>query len=567
MRRAAPLLTVMAMLAWPVATLSAQTATAATRIGSSVGNPTVAVIVRARPGQRQQAADAVRSAGGRIGRDLPIVEGFTARLPAAAAQRLGADRAVQAVTPDTVVRFSSITPGGGPLGLASNYPASTGASVVWSKADRGDQVTVAVIDTGIAPVSDLAGRLIAGPDFSGEHDSTVDSYGHGTVMAGIIAGDGAGSAADPGGAYVGMAPDAKVLAVKVAGRDGATDVSTVLAAMQWVGSHADQYGIRAVNLSWGTTSTQSPAVDPLNFAVERLWHMGVVVVAAAGNQGPTASTITKPGDDPLVITAGAYDDRLDAGQSNDVIPAWSSRGPTASGLAKPDLVAPGRTIVSTRSPGSFVDTTYPEARIGAAYIRGSGTSQATAVVSGAVALMLSRRGWLTPDQVKYALTSTSLPIAGVPQAYQGRGRLWLPTALDRKVRNAPAQQFAATGQGSIEQSRGGHHVSTICPGDATSTTIVGEIDALCQPWNSDTWTSDVWTSDTWTHSSWSSDTWTSDTWTSDTWTSDTWTSDFLTAFWGLRTPWWHRVAGEPAELGPAEPQSISRMSGREDRDP
>ncbi|MDP9239142.1 MAG: S8 family serine peptidase [Actinomycetota bacterium] len=519
------------------------------------------MIVRARPGHRHQAALAVRSAGGTLGRDLTIVDGFAARLPASAARRLGTDRSIAAITPNRAVRFSSLTSAAvGPL-IASNYPTSTGASSVWGKTNSGGEVTVALIDTGVRQVDDLAGRVMAGPDFSAEGDSRTDSYGHGTVMAGIIAGDGTDSAGDLAGAYIGMAPRATVLSVKVAGRNGATDVSTVLAAMQWVGSHAAANHIRAVNISWGTTSDQSPTLDPLNYAVERLWSAGVVVIAAAGNAGPAAGTITKPGDDPMVITAGAYDDRLDAGLTNDLIPAWSSRGPTAAGLVKPDLVAPGRTIVATRSPGSYVDTTFPEARIGSAYIRGSGTSQATAVVTGAVALMFAYRPWLTPDQVKYALTATAQPIAYISPTVQGQGRLWLPTALGLRVRSAPDQHSSATGLGSIEQSRGDRHVETICAGNTTVTRIEGEQDALCLPWNPQQWT----TSDAWTSDAWTSDAWTADSWTADSWTADSWTSDFLTAFWGVRTPWWHRVPGEAAEVAPRQLALTTAMAKREDR--
>ncbi len=561
----------------PLAIVGALTATGALSGPGLLGSPAathpavsglpaagsaVRVIVQARPGQAQQAAVALRSAGAQIGRSLPIVDGFAAQLPAGAVQRLAADPAIRRVTPDTAVHFSSLSTSAAPV--AGNYPTSTGARTAWSRADRGGGVTVAVIDTGIAPVADLAGRVVAGPDFSGEGDSRADTYGHGTVMAGIIAGDGASSAGAAGGAYVGMAPAARLLSVKVAGRNGATDVSTVLAAMQWVGSYASTYGIRVLNLAWGTTSHQSPAVDPLNFAVERLWRSGIVVVAAAGNGGPAGGTVTKPGDDPLVITAGAYDDRLNALISDDTVPAWSSRGPTAAGFAKPDLVAPGRSIVATKSPGSYVDTTFPEARIGSAYIRGSGTSQATAVVSGGVALMLSSHGRLTPDQVKFGLAVTSLPISGAGRATQGRGRLWLPVALNLQLPTVPGQQFSASGRGSIEQSRGGRHVETVCAGTQTVSRIAGEQDALCQPWNSDSWTSDSWTSDSWTASSWSSNSWTSDSWTSDSWTSDSWTSSFQTAFWGDRTPWWNRIPGEPAQIQPARPRAMARLSDHED---
>jgi len=181
-------------------------------------------------------------------------------------------------------------------------------------------------------MNDLAGRVVHGPDLSGE-GTVIDSCGHGTVMAGLIAGSGADSATDPGGAYTGMAPEATVVAVKVAGANGAVDVSTMLQAMHWVSAYASQYNIRVLNLSFGVPSTQNPSVDPLDYAVERLWNQGIVVVVAAGNSGPNPTSITKPGDDPEVLTVGAYND------ADGTIPAWSATSPApsraSSGAAQP----------------------------------------------------------------------------------------------------------------------------------------------------------------------------------------------------------------------------------------
>src|SRR5438876_1038386 len=191
-------------------------------------------------------------------------------------------------------------------------------------------------------------------NLSGE-SSCNDSYGHGTFIAGIIAGNGTSS----NGAYKGIAPAAKLVSVKVAGADGSADVSNVLAAIQWVVSFKDRYGIKVLNLSLGTDSTQSYRVDPLNYAVERAWDAGIVVVVSASNRGPAAGTISKPGDDPLVVTVGAVDDMGTPGLGDDQLPNFSSHGPTAAdGLAKPDLAAPGAHIVSLRAPGSARDTQF-----------------------------------------------------------------------------------------------------------------------------------------------------------------------------------------------------------------
>jgi len=498
------------------------------------------VVLRAAPGRVADAQAAVRAAGGRVGRPLPLVDGFTALISPSGVRSVAADPAVRAISADRIVRlatgsFSADT-------TRSNYPKSSGAVAAWSRGVLGDGVGVALIDTGVAAVADLAGRVDAGPDFSAEGDSRRDSYGHGTVMAGVIAGDGA-AAGEEDTAYVGMAPHARVISVKVAGRNGVTDVSTVLAAMQWVASFRDMYGIRVVNLSWGTESTQSPGVDPLDYAVERLWRAGLVVVAAAGNAGPEDGKITKPADDPVVISAGAYADRGNTDPADDEVTLWSSRGPTPEGVVKPDLVAPGRRLIAVRSPGSYIEEAYPSAHVDRAYIRGSGTSQAAAVVSGAAALLLAARPDLRPDQVKHALRASAAPLAAVPATAQGAGRLAVGDALDVDVSAAPVQETVGTGRGSLDASRGGRYVTTVCPGDETATPIIGEQDVRCRPWLSHAWTSDSWTSD-----SWSSDSWSSDSWSSDSWSSDSWSSDgFLSAYWGYRTRPDRQLPGEPSE--------------------
>jgi serine protease AprX len=344
---------------------------------------TEAVRARRRPGRRGAAAGRRRRRDGRRASTCPSWLPPRASSPS---PRSASPLRPAAGTGDAVK---------GASGFAT--PESLGAA--WSTGNRGKGVGIAVLDTGVSPVEGLAGRLVHGPDLSGE-GTTTDTYGHGTVMAGVAAGAAAGS-----GTQSGVAPEATVVAVKVAGRNGAVDVSTMLQAMHWVSAYADQYGIRVLNLSWGTDSTQDPAVDPLNHAVQRLWEQGIVVVVAAGNDGPRAGTVAKPADDPMVLSVGAYDDKGDANERNDVLAPWSSRGPTAAGTAKPELVAPGRTLVAVRSPGSAVEQENPKALVAPAYVKGSGTSQAAAVVSGLAALVVAARPELTPDQVKRVLTA------------------------------------------------------------------------------------------------------------------------------------------------------------------
>ena len=498
---------------------------------STLGSAAQQVIVSGRNGV-EAAADAVRRLGGTVGKPLGIVGGVSATIPADRLVELSRDPAVGAVTADRKAKFVEFSYD--ETTVASTFAKSTGATAAWAGGNLGAGVGVAVLDTGISEMNDLKGRIVQGPDLSGEGTS-VDTYGHGTVMAGAIAGGGADSAGAVGGAHTGVAPKAHVVAVKVAGRNGVVDVSTILQGMHWVSAYKDQYNIRVLNLSWGTSSTQDPKVDPLNYAVQRLWQQGIVVVVAAGNSGSAAGTITKPGDDPLVVTVGAYDDKGTVDPADDSLPAWTSRGPTKQGLTKPDVVAPGRTIVTARSYGSHVEANHPKALISPSYIKGSGSSQAAAVTSGLAALIVAARPHYTPDQVKRVLMASASPLAGKTGNDQGAGRIRLAAALAADPGPAVSQTPTATGLGSLEASRGGYNVTSVCPdaagnysATATATIIKGEIDVFCQPWNGQTWTGQTWTGQTWTGQTWTGTTWTGQTWTGQSWTGQTWTGQTWT---------------------------------------
>ena len=480
--------------------------------GLALTGPDAPVIVTGGAGTGR----AVREAGGRVLADLPLVGGVSAVVPAARLRSLADAADVDAVTADRQGRFVDFA--WDDLPTASTFTRTVQATQSWTRGTYGKGVGVAVLDTGVSPMPDLADRLVHGPDLSGE-GTLVDSYGHGTVMAGLIAGNGAASATRAGGAFPGVAPAAHLVSVKVAGRNGVVDVSTILEAMHWISAYREQFGIRVLNLSWGVASTQDPSVDPVNHAVQRLWSEGIVVVVAAGNSGSSAGTVTKPGDDPVVLTVGAYDDKGDLEPANDSVPQWSSRGPTATGLAKPDLVAPGRTVVSLRSPGSTIERNNPKALLAPSYIRGSGTSQATAVTSGAAALLLASRPRLTPDQVKALLTSTTSPIPNTSRFAQGTGRLQLEAAVAAPTPTA-VQTLSATGLGSIDASRGSLRVVATCGGAAVE--IRGEIDVRCQPWNGSRWSGSRWSTDAWTGVAWKGAEWTGVAWKGVAWSDAAW---------------------------------------------
>jgi serine protease AprX len=490
------------------------------------------VIVQANPGRADAAAGAAKAAGVPVGERIPLIEGFSATVDPAGLQALSASGDVRAITADRIGHFTSVdestdaglngetgdtatTPNGSP------FTEITHANKAWARGITGQGIGVAVLDTGISEMNDLKGRIVQGPDLSGEM-RTIDTFGHGTVMAGIIAGDGT-DAGGLGSGRAGIAPKAHVVAVKVAGQNGAVDVSTVLQGLHWISAYRSQFNIKVLNLSYGTRSTQSPASDPLNYAVQRLWKQGITVVVAAGNDGPNASTILKPGDDPLVITVGAYDDLGDTKARNDVVPQWASRGPTAQGLTKPDIVAPGRTLIATRSYGSTVEAGNPGSLVAPSYIKGSGSSQATAVTSGLAALILQAHPRWTPDQVKRALVSTADPIRDAAWAK----RVDAKEAVKASPSSTPVTSNA-NGLGSIEASRGGYNIVTDCGNDGSLDVIQGEIDARCEAWNGSAWTGSAWTGSAWTGSAWTGSAWTGSAWTGSAWTGSAWTGSAWT---------------------------------------
>ncbi len=421
-RRSVLALVLAAAVGWPVVA------------GASTGAPVRSVKVVVQAASVEAATDAVRRAGGSVVRDLPLVDGVAAIVPRTA--RL---TGVDAVTPDRPVRASTYDSGG--PGTAGNvYRQETQVG----QAGSGTRpVTVALVDTGVAPVGGLADNLLPVPDpqhpdqtaacanFSSE-PTCDDSYGHGTFLAGLIAGD---------APYPGMDPAARLVSVKIAGRDGAADTSQLLAAIQYVVSFREQLGIKVLNLSLGTDSTHDARKDPLNRAVERAWQAGITVVVAASNRGHDGSdgTVSKPGDDPLVITVGALDDRGTENRADDVVPPFTAQGPVVEGtpsdplvVSKPDVAAPGVGLVSLVSPGSRIEQTAPPSTVGVSgYRRGSGTSQATAVVSGAAALLLERRDW-TPDEVKAALVRGAYQV-DAPASLVGAGLVSVAASLGQTV--------------------------------------------------------------------------------------------------------------------------------------
>jgi len=414
----------LAALAMAIFPLAADHGAEFTRAAAAAGGGRSEVIVQVRPrASVRSVRAAVRRLGGDVtSRTLPVVNGFAARLSPAAARALAARDDVRAVSPNGEVRQRQFIP---TTFLKTAYPGAVQADKVWnaSMPATGKGIGVAVIDTGIdgdltdfrASQTDPGSRVIASAVVNPGATTAGDGNGHGTHVAGLIAGNGSARAADDPltARYIGVAPEANLISVKVSDEAGATTVLDVLYGLQFVLDHRQRYGIRVVNLSLSSTVAESAATDPLDAAVESVWLHGVVVVAAAGNSGTAPDAVSyAPGNDPYVVSVGATDDGGTRVFGDDVVAPWSSRGVTLDGYAKPDALAPGAHIVSTLAPGSAFQQLCAACVEDGAYFRVGGTSMSAAVVSGVVADLLEVHPNWTPDQVKGALRNTGATPAG-----------------------------------------------------------------------------------------------------------------------------------------------------------
>jgi serine protease AprX len=416
------------------------------------------------------AGDAVRAvehAGGTVLRRLPLVHGVVARLAAPTLPGF-------TVTPDRAMTVS-----GRPGTTGGTETTVRAALGLGAPTDQGAGITVAVVDTGVADVPELAGR-VSHVDVTG--DGTGDGYGHGTFVAGVVA-----------GATLGVAPGANVLDVRVGHNDGSTSLVDVMAGLQVVSEHPEA---TVVNLSLSADG----AVPPLTEALDTLWAMGHTVVVPAGNEGPNDDTITTPGTDSMLLTVGALD--------GSAVADWSSRG--GHGIEKPDLVAPGAHLVSAGDPGSVIWNAHPSAqRVGALFV-GSGTSFSTAAVSGAAAVLLSDRAQLFPDQVKALVRHTADTVPG-PRSAAGSG------ALD--VAAAAARQVPGGGANSSSDD------FSVGP-DASSWSVSswGASSWSARQWSARQWSARQWSAEEWAARQWSARQWSARQWSTDDWSARQWSA-------------------------------------------
>jgi serine protease AprX len=495
------MLALLVVLATLPATGLSRSTTASSEAGSGIASAPLVRLAANHPGRSVEAIvqfengvspsnahKLVRANGGRVTGELPIINGLAARMTAARANRLARLDGVRVVSLNAGVKKTGLVSGIDTSLLQTSYPDSVQAPRAWSTA-TGKGVGVAVVDTGIAGTlpdfrtsqSNSTSRVVATVATNPYATGDNDSYGHGTHVAGIIAGNGNNRPSSDSlkGDYVGVAPDANLISVKVADEKGDATLLDVIYGLQFAVDNKDAYNIRVINLSLESTQAQSYKTDPLDAAAEAAWFSGIVVVAAAGNRGTADDAVDyAPGNDPYVISVGGVDDQGTKNTLDDAIASWSSRGTTQDGFAKPDVLAPGAHIVSNLAPKSAFTSMCPSCIVDKEYIRAGGTSMAAPVVAGAVADMLQTRPGLTPNQVKAAVLAN--------------GRNVLASSLD---------EVSASGlvYGSIP--------TTNPNAGLTPNTLIdpktGGIDYTRSSWSRSSWSRSSWSRSSWSRSSWS----------------------------------------------------------------
>ncbi len=522
---------------------------------SHPGDP-VPVVVRAK-GDTAAAVHVIESAGGRAGRQFSIVSAVEAELPAASIASVAASPAVAFLSLDAPVE-STDTVKVDTKALSTTYPISVNANDPWSKGYTGAGVTVAVVDTGVSPkdradfiAPDGSTRVVAEVAVNPSASGTRDGFGHGTHVAGIVGGF------KPKGKYVGIAPEASFINVKVADDTGLSTIADAIAGLQWVYENQAQYNIRVVNLSLHSSVPESYRSSPLDAAVEALWFKGVFVVVAAGNLGGAPDAVFyPPANDPFVMTVGAIDDKATTNYGDDVPTPWSSYGTTQDGFAKPELLTPGRSIVSTIDPGSYLYAAYPAKIVDTNYFSLSGTSMAAGVMSGVAALVLERHPDWKPGELKCSLVSTSRALAKPYQTWKvpraGAASNLSAPACNSDIGIAPSTALApmlkagvvAFVAGSADQAAAGTAIGFDVNAIGGSGTDLNDLDWSAIKWDAITWSAIKWDAIKWDAIKWdaikwdaikwdavtpdgvnfSAITWSAIKWDAITWSAITWSS-------------------------------------------
>src|SRR6266498_2257641 len=446
----------------------------------------------------------------KLNRQFQTISGVSAQLTGAQVLDLARDPSLGTITEDGRVRLDGFSSG-------QQWPYQSELSKFWDAIQTsGVQApTVAIVDSGIdASRTDFGGRVVKQVTMTSlVPNSAGDGRGHGTFVAGVLAGAASG--------YAGGAPNAKIVSLDVMDDSGMAMTSDVIAAADWIYQNKDAYGIRVANFSLHNSVANSFMYDPLDKAVERLWFSGVVVVAAAGNYGTgtgPSGVLYSPGNDPFVITAGAADIEGTLASSDDIAAPWSAYGYTVDGFLKPDVGAPGRYIVGPVPPTSTLVAERPASVVAPGYMQLSGTSFAAPVVAAAAAYVLALHPSYTPDQVKGALMLAAVaPPSAAPNPN---------LALDTFVISEPAG-----GSGRVF--------------DAASWSGAAKADAS---WNTASWNTASWNTASWSGASWNTASWGAASWAAASWASASW-SDSSVATSLTDASWADNAAKESGPTG------------------
>jgi serine protease AprX len=456
---------------------------------------------------RALSAEMPRGAPG-LKKKFATVNGVSAELTGDQIVELSRRGGLHAITPDGTLRpaYTSL----------QQWPHQTQLTKYWDvlRASPAKAPTIAIVDSGIERRADFGDRIVADVNLTTlPNNRPGDGRGHGTFVAGIAAG------AAPN--YTGGSPASKIVSLDVMDDSGMAKTSEVIAAADWILRNKATYGIRVANFSLHSANRSSFMYDPLNKAVERLWFAGIVVVAASGNYGSNgqpSGVHYAPGNDPFIITAGAYDGEGTMGASDDINAPWSAYGYTPDGFAKPDVGAPGRYIVGPVPVTSTLVAEKPLNVKTAGYMQLSGTSFAAPVVSAAAAHVLALHPEFTPDQVKGALMVSAIAAPDLAPKSMGVG----------EIRADSAAKIAAPPNPNASLNR------FLAPDPSGSATKV--FDAAS--WSDAAQSSASWDSASWSDASWDSASWSDVSWSDASWDSASWSDSASQAAAGFESVSW-----------------------------
>jgi serine protease AprX len=478
-------------------------------LAAAKANPqqTYRVIVRGAGGVSMDAL-ASTIGGNRLGplKRLAVVNGVATTLTGAQLTLLSTLSGVLSIVPDVPVASagleeSSLWPSAIDLGKkhgVGNTPSNLPA--------------IAIVDSGVdtSKTQDFGSRVVASVDLDSDNpNATGDDQGHGTMVAGVAAG--------ASSSYPGVAPTAPVVSIRTADANGASHMSDVIAACDWILQNQAAYNIRVANFSMVSEAQSSFVTDPLDAAVEQLWFHGIVVVAAAGNFGQAGGVAMShsPGNDPFVISVGALDTSGTSLPSDDVAAPWSAYGHTADGFFKPEISAPGRWIIAPVPPSSTLAATAPDRVVAPGYMWMSGTSLSAPMVAGAAALLLGQHPGWGPGVVKGALMAGASALPNVPGWAAGVGELDVGSSL--QLSSAPDAD-ASLEQFVVSDGSGG----SVFDGSGWESAVQSNTDWSATDWSATDWSATDWSATDWSATDWSATDWSATDWSATDWSASAW---------------------------------------------